>query len=151
MDKLRMTVSKRIKAFGALAFIACFVTVIVCLRLAFAPRIIVRIVTPDNVELCLIQQGARDFPPFKTSFVFRKPGTNWGWFYYDHEDWYWRTAQITLDTNARVATIYRDGEPRVTFKWDTERFTLRRSDHFSASNGAQSRLPRDWEPGKRIE
>jgi len=143
--------SKRTKAIIVVTLLSLLGGIALSLRHMLSPRVVARAITPDGVELCVVQESGRDFPPFRTSVVFRKPNTNWGWFYYDHEDWYWRTGRISLDTTTRVATIYRDGEPRVTFKWDTERFTLMRPDHFFACSGAQSRLRGDWAPGKRIE
>ena len=108
------------------------------------PRIVARAVSPDGVEMCIVQECNWDGEPFTTRFVFHKPGTNWGWFYYDHEDWYWRTGRVVLDTNSKTARFYRKGKPAVTFKWDTETYTLHRWNR--TLEGAQSYMPAGWSP-----
>ena len=45
----------------------------------------------DGTELCVVQKLG---DLLDTSVYYRKPGTNWGWFYYDHEDSYWAKATI---------------------------------------------------------
>jgi hypothetical protein len=112
------------------------------------PRIVARAVSPDGVEMCIEQELGdwSDFPFFTTRFVFRKPGTNWGWFYYDHEDDYWRTSRVVLDTNSKTAVFYRKDAKVVTFQWDAEIYLLHRW-RWGAITGAQSYLPTGWEPG----
>lgn len=90
------------------------------------PRVIARAVTPDGTELCIVQECNWSMEPFTTSFVYHKPGTEWRWFYYDHQDIYWGSARATIDTNAHVAIFYRDSSPAVTFHWDSEIYILHR-------------------------
>src|SRR5437667_3621567 len=91
-----------------------------------APRVVGRAVAPDGVEMCIVQQCNWSAEPFTTSFVYRKPGGQWGRFYYDHQDIYWASARVSLNTNARVAVFYRGRSPAVTFAWDTETYTMHR-------------------------
>src|SRR6266536_3702370 len=97
------------KTFTRLALI-CFVFVLVLLIASFmkhinGPRVVARAVAPDGTEMCVIQKCNWNGEPFTTSFYYRKPAGQWGWFYYDHQDWYWSAATVTLDTNAAVATF----------------------------------------------
>lgn len=107
-------------------------------------RIVARAVSPEGVEMCIVQECNWSAEPFTTRFVFRKPGTNWGWFYYDHQDWYWRTGRVVLDTNSRTARFYRGNKPAVTFQWETETYTLHRWNR--TIEGAQSYKPPGWNP-----
>ncbi|HNU51124.1 MAG TPA: hypothetical protein PKJ98_09540 [Verrucomicrobiota bacterium] len=70
------------------------------------PRIVARAVSPDGVEMCIVQECNFSTEPFTTSFVYRKPGADWGWFYFDHEDWYWGTGRVSVDTSNQVAVFY---------------------------------------------
>jgi hypothetical protein len=106
------------------------------------PRIVGRVTTPDGVELCVVQKWNGE--PFNTSFVFRKPGAQWGWFYYDHEDWYWGHARITLDTNSRIARVLRGDTEAITFQWPTETYTMHRWRR--TITGAQGTMPPGWQP-----
>ena len=108
------------------------------------PRVVARAVAPDGTEMCIIQKCNWGGEPFTTSFYYRKPGGQWGWFYYDHEDWYWSGAKVSLDTNASVATFYRKGKPDVNFAWNTETYTLKRRPR--TITGAQTWLPPGQSP-----
>ena len=114
------------------------------LRHISKPRIIGRAISPDGVEMCIIQECNWDFELFTTSFLYRRPGTEWGWFYYDHQDGYWRTSRVSLDTNAKIAVFYRGRSPTITFDWGSDTFTLHRWSR--TLTGVQSRLPADWSP-----
>jgi hypothetical protein len=65
---------------------------------------------------------------FTTSCYYRKPGRRWGWFYYDHEDWYWGHGRTEVDTVAKRISVFRGGHVTVTFDWEPERFRLLRTD-----------------------
>ncbi len=108
------------------------------------PRIVARAVAPDGTEMCIVQKCNWGGEPFTTSFYYRKPGGTWGWLYYDHQDWYWGTSEVSLDTNAAVATFYRKNKPAVTFAWGTEKYTLLRGNRTSV--GAQFQLPPGQSP-----
>ena len=62
----------------------------------------------------------------------------------DHEDWFWRTGLVTLDTNSKTAVFYRGNIKAVTFEWDTETYTLHRWNR--TITGAQSYMAAGWEP-----
>ncbi|HTD67533.1 MAG TPA: hypothetical protein VK846_13490 [Candidatus Limnocylindria bacterium] len=106
------------------------------------PRVVARAVAPDGTEMCIVQRCNWNAEPFTTSFVYRKPGSTWGWFYFVHQEGYWGTSRATLDTNAGVAVFYRGTAPAVTFAWATEIYTMHRWNR--TMTGAQSRLPAGW-------
>ena len=75
----------------------------------------------------------------------RKPGGQWGWFYYDHEDWYWGHGRSEVDTTEKRINIYRNGRVTVTFEWESERFRLLRTDFPQRTlTGAQELMPAGW-------
>lgn len=113
------------------------------------PRTVAEAVAPDGTEMRLVQRCNWSGEPFTTGFYFRRPGENWGWFYYDHQDNYWsrRSSRVTLDTNAGIALFYRDGVPAVTYDWKRERFILHRWRRVTV--GAQAWLRPDQVPGER--
>ncbi len=107
-------------------------------------RMIARAVAPDGTEMCLVQRCNWNAEPFTTGFVVRKAGGAWGWFYYDHQDNYWSTSRVVLDTNAGVAIFYRGPAPAVTYDWNTEVYLLHRWQR--TMTGAQGRMPPGWSP-----
>lgn len=108
------------------------------------PRVVARAITPEGVEMCVVQHCNWNAELFTTAFYYHQPGTNWGWFYYDHEDGYWGSGRVKLDTNARVAVIYRGNQPAITFDWATETYTLQRWKR--TITGAQQYMPAGWSP-----
>jgi len=112
------------------------------------PRVVGRAVAPDGTEMCIVQQCNWNPEPFTTSFVFRKPGSNWCWFYFDHQDWYWGASRATLDTNNQIAVFYRGNTPAVTFAWMKEIYTLHRWNR--TLTGAQEQLPVNWTPNQSV-
>lgn len=109
------------------------------LRHVSGPRIVARLVTPDGVEMRLVQRCTWNAEPFTTGFYYRRPGGQWGWFYYSHQDSYWGNADVRVDTNSRTAVFFRGETPAVTFRWDDDVYTLHRR-HYTVT-GAQVWLP----------
>jgi hypothetical protein len=112
------------------------------------PRVVGRAMAPDGTEMCVVQQCNWDAEPFTTSFVYRRPGGPWGWFYFDHQDLYWGKSRVSLDTNKGVAVFYRGNSPAVTFAWATETYTMHR--WARTMTGAQWQLPPNWNPGLSV-
>src|SRR5438477_6684127 len=107
------------KRFTRLAFVVLALAFVLLIgwfiKHIIGPRVVARAVAPDGTEMCIVQKCNWSGEPFTTSFYYRKPGGPWGWFYYDHQDWYWSGDRVSLDTNSAVATFYRKGKPAVTF------------------------------------
>ena len=81
-----MQVQARI-IFGIMATVVV-VVVGSCVRHISAPRVVGRAVAPDGTEMCIVQECNWSAEPFTTSFVYRRPGGQWGRFYFDHKDIY---------------------------------------------------------------
>ena len=115
------------------------------LRHIDGPRVVARAVAPDGTEFCVVQTCNWDLEFFTTSCYYRKPGGQWGWFYYDHEDWYWGSGRAEVDTTAKRISIYRSERATVTFDWESERFCLLRPDFPQRTfTGAQELMPAGW-------
>jgi hypothetical protein len=109
------------------------------------PRVVARVVASDGTEFCVVQKCNWDFEFFTTSCFYRKPGGPWGWFYYDHEDWYWRRARTELDPVSSRISVYRDGRVTVTFDCEAEQFQLFRLGFPNREfKGAQEWMPLGW-------
>lgn len=109
-----------------------------------SPRVVARAITRDGIEMCVVQ---RFDEPFSTGFYFRKPGTNWGWLYCDHEDSYWRKGEIELDYSNKRATVRREGKPVILFDWESEIYCAVRSGVIVRTHkGAQNQMPQYWVP-----
>ena len=119
-----------------------------CIHHINVPRVVGRAVAPDGTEMCIVQEFNWSAEPFTTSFVYRKPGGQWGRFYFDHEDWYWGNSRATVDTNALKAIFYRGSSPAVTFAWETETYTMHRSSR--TMTGAQWHMPIGWSPAMHV-
>lgn len=121
----------------------------ICVRRVTAPRVVGRAVSPDGIEMCVVQQYNWGGEPFTTSFVFRKPGDDWGIFYFGHQDGYWRHSPASVDAASKVARFYRGTNIAVTFDWAGEIYW--RGDQARAwATGAQSRLPTGWSLDKSV-
>jgi len=137
-----MQVQARI-IFGIMATVVV-VVVGSSIRHISTPRVVGRAVAPDGTEMCIVQECNWSAEPFTTSFVYRRPGGQWGRFYFDHQDIYWGRSRVSLDTNAQRAVFYRGGSPAVTFSWPSETYTMHRWNR--TMTGAQWQMPAGWSP-----
>jgi len=104
------------------------------------PRIVLHAVTPDGTEICVFQRFTGTTEPFETSFYSKKPGANWGWFYYDHQDLPWLSGRIQLDTTNKTATIFRGSKAVARYDWSKDTFT-----HFQRGTTTEPQ-PSTWTP-----
>ncbi len=109
------------------------------------PRVIARATAPDGTEFCVVQTCNWNLEFFTTNCYYRKPGGQWGQFYYDHQDWYWGRSRAEVDKAFECIKIYRDGQVTAAFYWESEKlrrfrnnFTLRES------IGAHQWMPPGW-------
>jgi hypothetical protein len=82
-------------------------------------RVVAYAAMPNGVEIMVRQSFTWGGDLFNTSFHYRRPGGQWVWRYYSHEDWYWAHGRVELDEASRIATIERGGKPTIKFNWDT--------------------------------
>ena len=62
---------------------------------AMATRAIVSEDLPNGTRVRVVQEFSGE--PFNTSIYFDDGDGQWRWYYYDHEDWYWGTADSTFE------------------------------------------------------
>ena len=137
--------AKRI--FWILSGVVLLLVVGTCVHQINSPRIIGRAVAPDGTDMCIVQRFNWSGELFTTSFYYKRPNDQWRWHYFDHQDDFWHSSRVTLDTNAQKAVFYRGNSPAVTFLWAEEIYTLHRRNQ--TVTGAQDRLPVGWSPGMR--
>jgi hypothetical protein len=141
--------SRRIKITLAIIGTILAAGLMLFIRHIDGPRFVARAVAPDGTEMCIVQQFNWSGEPFTTSFVYRRPGSSWGRFYFDHQDDYWKSSRVVLDTNRCLAVFFRGGAPAITFSWATETYTMHRWRR--TLTGAQWRMPGSWRPVMSVE
>ena len=135
----------RAKVTVAGGIVVLIATVALLYRHIDGPRVVARAVTPDGTEFCVVQKCKWDFEFFTTSCYYRKPGGQWGWFYYDHQDWYWGSGRAEIDQTLQRISIFREGRVTVTFDWKSETYRLFRSGFpHRTFIGAQGWMPPEW-------
>ena len=112
----------------AAVLLAFVVMAYLVIRHIDSPRLVAYAKASDGTEFCVVQKCNWDLEFFTTCCYYRKPGGRWGWFYFDHEDWYWGRGRPEVDTIAKQIRIYRGTSVRATFDWETETFQLLRPD-----------------------
>jgi hypothetical protein len=135
--------SRRTKIIIASSAALLIAVTVLFIRHLDGPRVVGRAVAPDGTEMCIVQQCNWNAELFTTSFVYRKPGTSWRRFYYDHQDDYWGRASASLDSDTRVAVFYRGSSPAVTFAWATETYFLHR---WRRTDKEPDQMPVGWSP-----
>lgn len=102
--------------------VAGFAVVVILILLVLhvaSERVVAEATTPDGGTFLVLQGfAAGDF--FNTRCLFqRRPGARWQWFYYNHEDWYWRRGRTEVDAEAKQIRVYRGGALTAQFDWET--------------------------------
>src|SRR5687767_13790061 len=92
------------------------------------PRIVAHAVAPDGSEFCVVQRCNWSGEPFTTSCFSKTPDGRWGWYYYDHEDWYWAFGRAEVNPAAKRISVYRGDNVTATYDWESKTFQLLRSD-----------------------
>ena len=101
-------------------------------------RVVAHATMPNGVQIMIRQTFTWSGDLFDTSFHYRRPGGQWVWRYYSHEDGFWGHGRVELDESSRIATVFRGGEPTIQFDWDTLAHTQ--------FTGTQSGNPRTFAP-----
>lgn len=120
--------------------------------MSFSPggdRIIARATTPDGTEMCMLQRFSGEWTePYRASFYYRRPGEQWGLFYYEHEDLRWWFGSIKVEADGKRAEIRRFVSPVAHFEVQREAFTIVRFNRTIVQ--AQRWLPAGWEPENEL-
>ena len=110
MARFRFRIQHLLGFTAVVAFALC--SGITCHHVS-STRTIIAIDLPQNKRIRLIQDFGGE--PFDTQLYFDAGDGRWGFYYYEHEDWYWNNADAEMlgDT----IHIIRDG--RCTIRLDT--------------------------------
>ncbi len=85
------------------------------LQHAMSTRTIVALDLPGNKRIRVIQTFGGE--PFDTKFYFDAGDGRWGFYYYDHEDWYWNKAEVESDGD--TLSIVRGGHRTINLNTRT--------------------------------
>ena len=110
--------------FALTTIIAVFITVWLALQHAMSTRTIVTVNLPGNKRVRVIQKF--DGEPFDTKFYFDAGDGRWGFYYYDHEDWYWNEAEVESDGD--TLSIVRGGRRTIILNTQTGLRIVERAD-----------------------
>ncbi len=94
------------------------------IRDALSTRTIVAIDLPLNQRFRVIQTSRGE--PFDTKIYFDSGDGQWGFYYYEHEDWYWNKAEFKSDDE--TITVFRNGEPTIELTMKTGACVVTRLD-----------------------
>jgi signal peptidase I len=104
--------------------IALSISAWVAIQDALTTRTIAAIDLPQNKRFRLIQTSGGE--PFDTKIYFDSGDGQWGFYYYEHEDWYWNDA--TVKTDEETLTVFRKGKPTIHLNTKTGFCLIRRAD-----------------------
>lgn len=97
------------------------------IRDALSTRTIVAVDLPLNQRFRVIQTSRGE--PFDTKIYFDSGDGQWGFYYYEHEDWYWNNAEFKSDDE--TITVFRNGKPTIELTMKTGFCVVRRLDGWS--------------------
>ncbi len=123
MPRLRFTTRQ---LFGLTSLVACALCLGVIWHHISSTRTIVKLDLPQNKRLRLIQDLRGE--PFDTQLYFDAGDRRWGFYYYEHEDWYWNEADIEI--HGDTIHIMRHGRCTIRLNTSTGACVVDRDDGF---------------------
>ena len=107
------------------AIISVILSVAVAIQSAIKTRLVVNIDHPNGTRLRVVQKFEYSGDLFDTSIYFDDGDGQWRWYYYDHEDWFWGSA----DTNINGSVIAVSADKRsIVFDTKTGECTVSQLD-----------------------
>ena len=91
---------------------------------AMSTRTLVAVDLPQNQRFRVIQTFGGE--PFDTKIYFDSGDGQWGFYYYEHEDWYWNEA--TLESHDDTLIVFRNGQPVIQLDTQTGVCVVQRPD-----------------------
>jgi signal peptidase I len=126
--------------------IALSISAWVAIQEALSTRTLAAIDLPQNKRFRLIQTSGGE--PFDTKIYFDSGDGQWGFYYYEHEDWYWNDA--TLKSDEETLTVFRKGKPTICLNTKTGFCFISRTDgwerEYDAPTYYTATLPGSTEP-----
>jgi len=111
---------------GFTAVVAFAVWIGITSRHVTSTRTIFAIDLPQNYRIRLIQDFGGE--PFDTQLYVDAGDGRWGFYYYEHEDWYWGEAEAEI--HGETIHIMRGGRPTIRLDTRTGRCVVDRPDGF---------------------
>lgn len=112
--------------------IAILISAWLVIQEAISTRTIAAIDLPQNKRFRLIQSFGGE--PFDTKIYFDSGDGRWGFYYYEHEDWYWNNAELKLEED--TLTVFRNGEPTIRLNTKTGFCVVKRVDGWECESEA---------------
>jgi hypothetical protein len=111
-------------------------------------KIIARATSEEGVEMCIAQKYRSD--PYNVTFFRKRPGEEWGSFYYDHEDLRWLRGRIEINEDSSEALIYKGR--RIVAKYDITNDSFKRikKGRFIDSHFLEVK-PKGWTPEEYVK
>ena len=94
------------------------------IRNATSTRVIAAIDLPESKRFRLIQTFGGE--PFDTKIFYDSGDGRWGFYYYEHEDWYWNDAELKSDDG--TITVFRKGKMTIQLNTRTGVCVVKRLD-----------------------
>ncbi len=104
--------------------IAVSIALWLALMSATSTRTIVSIDLPENKRFRVIQTFGGE--PFDTKIYFDAGDGQWGFYYYEHEDWYWNQADVK--SSGDTLSIMRGGRSTIQLNTQTGFCIVERAD-----------------------
>ncbi len=112
--------------------VAILIAAWLMIKNATSTRTIAAIDLPLNMRFRLIQTFGGE--PFDTKIYFDSGDGRWGFYYYEHEDWYWNDAELKSDNE--TLTVFRDGKSTIQLNTKTGVCVVRRADGWNCEYDA---------------
>ncbi len=97
-------------------------------------RIIASAKASDGTEIKLTQARNQGWAePYTVSLWVRPAGRNWRWYYVDHQDSWWRTGKISINTEQTKAKIIKGGKDLIA-ELDLPQLSLKLADGTERAN-----------------
>ena len=104
--------------------VAALIAAWLMIKDATSTRVIAAIDLPQNKRFRLIQTFRGE--PFDTKIFFDSGDGRWGFYYYEHEDWYWNDAELRSGND--TISVFREGKMTIQLNSKTGYCFVRRAD-----------------------
>jgi hypothetical protein len=97
------------------AIVGAILSAAIVIRTAIEPRFVVNIDHPNGTRFRVVQEFQYNGEMFDTSIYFDDGNGQWRWYYYDHDDGYWGSAETKIDGS--IINVFAN---KRSIKFDTE-------------------------------
>ena len=115
---------RRTRLIISITFIALFIGLAIFAKNAITTRTIVSVDLPENKRFRVVQTFGGE--PFDTKLYFDSGDGQWGFYYYEHEDWYWNSAETKIEGD--IVSVMRNGNWTIRFNSSNGTCEVKRRD-----------------------